>query len=207
MEKRPATFDHLIGKKKPLQRTIPIVLDPDLAEDYEIARKDRDMLQARHDLRPDDMEVAAKLEQAETRVRDVEEQLTETEGVVWMTFKGIGRARFDALQEAHPPTAEQQLKAKQQLGTDDRLAWNPETFPPALVAASLVEPKLSEVEVQRLWTSDDWNQAELTTLVQTALEVNSTRRTVEVGKDTRGTRASGSKSGTARNAGSRTRSS
>jgi len=126
---------------------------------------------------------------------------------VWMTFRGIGRARYDALQERHPPTAEQQLKTKQQLGTDDKLAWNPDTFPPALIAACLVEPKLTEEEVQRLWISDEWNQAELATLITTALEVNSTRRTVELGKDLRETRGSERKSSTARNGASRTQSS
>lgn len=207
MERRPATFDHLVGKKKPLQRTIPIVLDPELADEYEIARKDRDLLRTRLELRSDDLEVAARLEQAEKRVAEVEERLTDAEGVVWVTFRGVGRARYDALVEAHPPSAEQQLKAKQQLGTDEKLMWNPDTFPPALIAMSLVEPQLTEVQVLKLWTSEEWNQAELANLLTTAMEVNSTRRTVELGKDLHVTRGSGSKSGTARNGASRTRSS
>lgn len=178
---RPATFDHLVGKKKPLTKTVPIVLDPELAEEYEHARHARDLAQTRATVSSDNTEVAFALIEAEQRLEELRRQLEETEAVVVFKFRGIGRSAFNALLDKHQPTAEQRAVAKGQGW--DTLAWNPDTFPPAVISACLVEPELTPSQVLELWESPDWNQAELQVILNAAVEVNGQRRTVELGKD------------------------
>lgn len=191
---RPLTFDHLVGKKKPLTKTVPVVLDPDLAEVYEEARRARDLANARVQVR-DDAEAHAQLLDADRALEEVRQRLEDEGAVAYFKFRGIGRAAYEALVDRHPPTAEQRSQAKSK-GLDGQ-AWNPDTLPQALVAACLVEPKLSADEVDQLWASPNWNQAELAVLLTTAIEVNGTRRTVDMGKDSRRTPASGGRSLTA----------
>lgn len=194
MGQRPLTFDHLIGKKKPLTKTVPVVLDPELAEAWEAARRSRDVANARVQIKSDP-EAAAQLLEAEAELEAMEKQLEEAEGVAWFKFRGIGRAAYEALVDRHPPTGEQRTKAKAQ--GMDAIAWNPDSFPPALVAACLVEPALSADEVKMLWADENWNQAELAVLLNAAIEVNGTRRTVDLGKGWSRTRSSAAKSATA----------
>lgn len=196
MGDRPLTFDHLVGKKKPLTKTVPVVLDPDLAELHEEARRDRDVAHARVQVRGDDPEAAAQLLDADRRLEELRQQLEDADAIAYFTFRGIGRARYEALVDKHPPTLEQRTKAKA-TGMGE-LAWNHDTFPPALVAACVTEPAMTEEQVAQLWASEDWNQAELVTLLNAAIEVNGSRRTVELGKGSRRpTRSGGPKSATA----------
>lgn len=188
MASRTTTYDHLIGKKKPLTKTVPIVLDPDLAEEYQEARQARDLVAARASVVKDDTEMAFQLLEADQKLAELRRRMEEEDAVVLFRFRGIGRARFEAMVDHHQPTAEQRAKAKTQ--GYSTLSWNPETFPPALVAACLVEPDLTEAQVAELWCNPDWNQAELQTLLDTSIEVNAQRRTVELGKDWSQTRSS-----------------
>lgn len=192
---RPLTYDHLVGKKKPLTKTIAVVLDPQLAEEYEAARSARDMAKYRADARPADSEAAMALLEADAALEAVRNRLDDEEAIAEFRFRGIGRAAYEALVDKHPPTAEQRMKAK--ASGFENIAWNPDTFPPALVAACLIEPDLAYEDVLGLWRSDDWNQAELQELLNAAIAVNGTRRTVELGKDSRPTPISGHRSPTA----------
>lgn len=200
---RPLTADFLAGKKKPLRKTVPVVLDPDLAEAYEEARRDRDMAQARVQVSPDNPESHAALLDADAKLAALRDQLESEDALAHFTFRGIGRGNYEAIVDKHPPTAEQRTKAKAN-GLGD-LAWNHDTMPPVLVHACLVEvfiggekqPDMTLEEVQGLWDDPDWNQAELGVLLNAAIEVNGSRRVVELGKDSRVTRSSGAKSLTA----------
>jgi hypothetical protein len=192
---RPLTFDHLIGKKKPLTKRVPVVLDPDAAEEYEEARRAADLAHARVQVRPEDPESHAKLLEADAALAALRDRLEDEEAVVYFTFRGIGRAAYEKLVDLHPPTAEQRTKAK--AGGLGDIAWNHDTLPPALVAACLIDPQLTDDQVLQLWNDPDWNQAELAQLLNAAIEVNGQRRTVELGKDSRQTRSSAAKSRTA----------
>lgn len=74
-------------------------------------------------------------------------------------FAAIGSHDLDKLQGKHKPTAQQKI---------DGLAWNSDTFPPALVAACLVDPEVTEAEMREIWESGDWSTGELSTLFNTA---------------------------------------
>jgi hypothetical protein len=67
-------------------------------------------------------------------------------------FEGLGRGAFAKLQAEHPPT-DAQLET---VGRD--LEFNPETFPPALMAATCVAPEELRGNVAE-WTeiNDGWN--------------------------------------------------
>lgn len=193
MADRPTPLDHLLSRKRPVRKTVTVVLDPELAEDHEEASRAVRVAEVRAEARPSDTEAQAQLWEAQEALRQVEVRLTDEEAVASFTFRSIGRAAYDALVDRFPATAEQRQKAKAQgiLDAGGVLGWNPETFPPALVAACLVEPKLSEDEVAAVWASEDWNQAELQTLLGAAIEVNGTRRVVDLKKGLRPTRLSG----------------
>lgn len=71
-----------------------------------------------------------------------------------MTFAGVDRARFEALRLLYPPE-------------EPNLAWHTESFPPALIAAALAQPSLSEDEARSLY--DEWVDGEGAALFQAAL--------------------------------------
>lgn len=187
-ERRPPTLDHLLSRKKPVTRTVWVCLDPELAERHEELRKARDVAALRAGARADDSDAQARLWEAEAALERAQAELDEGDVMVSFTFRSIGRAAYDALVNAHPPTPAQRAQAKS-LGQDTNI--NLETFPPALVAACLVEPKLSVDEAQALWRDDNWNQAELTKLFNGAFAVNSTSPSGDLGKDSRRTQLSG----------------
>jgi len=53
---------------------------------------------------------------------------------------------------------------------------------------------MTAAEVAELWASPDWNLAELSALFQAAVEVNSRRVTLDLGKDSSGTAPTATKS-------------
>jgi hypothetical protein len=110
------------------------------------------------------------------------------ECAIEFVFRSIGRPAFEELVGEHPATKAQKEEAKRE-GNED-LTWNPETFPQALVKAALVSPEMSEEDVEEMWDSPDWNQAELISLFYAALEVNQSRRIIEVGKGSGTTQSS-----------------
>lgn len=104
--------------------------------------------------------------------------------VVEMRFRAIGNKRYDALIRAHPPVAQTKDQPEDMSGAP----YNPQTFPVALVAASCVEPEMTEEQVTVL--RDTWNVAEYSQLWVAALTVNTSRRqVVEAGKGSSGTRS------------------
>jgi hypothetical protein len=58
--------------------------------------------------------------------------------------------------------------------TDTTLGANSETFPPALFAASILDPKLNDDEWHDIWTSPDWSPGELGHLLD--IVMNTTTR-------------------------------
>lgn len=181
---KPLTFDHLMSRKKPVTKTVTIAMDPDLADEYEAAKRARDIAAVRAG-GSDDKERQVALWEAEEELAAVERRLHDEDAVAVFTFRSIGRAAYDAIVDAHPPTPAQRAKAKREgLG---ELAANLETFPPALVSACLVDPIISHDDMAKLWVNDNWNQAELGALLEGAASANGTRRTLDLGKDSRGT--------------------
>ena len=77
--------------------------------------------------------------------------------------RAIGQRAYDALLGEHPPTKKQK---------DNGDSYNIETFCPALISLSLVEPRITFEEASELWASEAWSRGELTGLFFTCVEVN-----------------------------------
>lgn len=72
-----------------------------------------------------------------------------------LVFEAISYKELDALQAKHPPTQDQRIAGN---------VFNRNTFPPALVAACSMDPKITEADAREIWTSEDWSTGELNTL-------------------------------------------
>lgn len=77
---------------------------------------------------------------------------------VEFVFKSIGRGAYTDLIRRHQPTDDQQADAA---ALNQRLMWNTDTFPPALMAAAAVEPTGTDVA---WWTRkyEDWGVGQIT---------------------------------------------
>lgn len=107
---------------------------------------------------------------------------------VVMRFQAIGSKRWETLLADHPPTDAQQrehLAEQEKVGIPlqarRRLQWNVDTFPPALIAACIVEPKLTVAQAEELWESEAWNAGELDAIFSAAVRVNTTASSVQLG--------------------------
>lgn len=74
-------------------------------------------------------------------------------------FEAISSVELDKLRAKHKPTKEQRAEG---------LGVNVDTFNPALVAACLVEPELSEEDMKEIWKSEAWSSGEVGHLFEIA---------------------------------------
>lgn len=169
---KEATFEQLTNKR-PNRSVVEILLDPELAKALEDA-------QAALSLARSTLSVhgagdgGVNQNRADLALLAVEAaREAASDSTVTMTFESFGRLAYDDLISHHPPTDEQKAKG---------YGWNADTFPNALISASSVAPKLSVDEVNQLLASPGWNNADAMLLFNTALEVNNTRRTADLGK-------------------------
>jgi hypothetical protein len=81
---------------------------------------------------------------------------------ITLQFQAISAVELDKLRAKHPPTKVQQANGQ---------GINFESFQPALVAATLVDPKMTEDEARDMWASDYWSSGELAQIFETASEV------------------------------------
>jgi len=79
-----------------------------------------------------------------------------------LKFQAISATELDKLRAKHPPT-------KAQVASGQGI--NFETFQPALVAATLVDPAMTEDEAREMWTSDYWSSGELAQIFEASSEV------------------------------------
>src|ERR1035437_5077976 len=180
MAGRPLTYDHLKSRKKPTVSRLPLCLDSDVADKLRTAEVEEVLAREAANERPQDRQEQIKLSDAQDALQAAREA-AEQETVVFV-FKSIGRPRWDALLDEHPATSKQRDELRKQGVTGD-LNYNADTFPQALVAASLTDPALTEDEVNDMFNSEEWNSGELTGLFETALMVNQQRRVVNLRKD------------------------
>lgn len=94
-----------------------------------------------------------------------------------LRLRAIGRPAFDAVVAAHPARREDPADVNE-WGQLKR--WHGATFYPALVAACLVEPALSEAEVNEFW--EEWSKGDTEQLAQAAYDVNEGETAVVLGE-------------------------
>lgn len=191
--KGPATYDRL-KKKQARTADVPVYLDDDLASEVEELQrqveKDRLYMARVRGNGGEDAEREARLAEREQRLEEARDELGDA--TIWMRFQAVGRKRYEDLLAEHPPTDEQKAEAK-----DNDLnppEFNVDTFPAALVAVACVEPDdlaegayLDEDEGRTRYPRveeifDEWNADEIGAVFRAAWEVNTRRRTVDLGK-------------------------
>ena len=79
-----------------------------------------------------------------------------------LKFQAISAVELDKLRAKHPPTKVQQANGQ---------GINFETFQPALVAATLIDPEMSEDDAREMWASDYWSSGELMQIFEAASDV------------------------------------
>lgn len=94
------------------------------------------------------------------------------DGPVTFTFHSIGDWGYNALLNEHPP-------GQDHLG----MKWHPETFPSALIVASMVSPELTVAEVDQLRRSKAWSSGEFDELFSMAYAVNRASRFKDLPKE------------------------
>lgn len=166
-------LDHLRGKKRPMVH-LQLVLDEEAAARVAELRQEI----ARSGETP---ELQAELEAA-TKARD--------DSRVRLTLQSIGRKRFNALQEEHPPTDEQIAEYQKATGKVDPDSgevtpseqvpdYNPDTFPTILMAQAMVPP-VDPDELEELL--DEWNDNEYLQLWAATMAAHSVSRVAMWGK-------------------------
>lgn len=177
-------MDHLRGKKKPATLTVVIGLDQELADD--LAYVERKLTNAR------DLEEGQEpnLEEIDRLIEERDEiQKKYDKSTVTLKFTSPGRKRIRKLEDDHPPTDDQIAEWRIEQGTPDPEdptkvvpstslpGFNPETYPPALIAACL------DVDVDELEeVTEDWNESEWMQL-WVAAQVVTQKSQVNWGKD------------------------
>ncbi len=73
--------------------------------------------------------------------------------------RALPRRQYRELVDAHPPRE----------GSDDK-DWNADTYPPALIAASCVDPSFTLEQAVQAW--DEWDTATVGRLFLTAFQLN-----------------------------------
>lgn len=189
MGNKPVTYDYLKSKKKPIYKRVWIPLDPDLADEEADLKTRVGQLRIRHAARPEDQSLAQELADSEARLDELSKLVRESSQK--FVFRSIGRRRYDDLLTEHAPTEEHIAEAKK-IDPNGSIDFNPDTFPQALIAACIVEPELTKSEVNDMFQSDDWSGPELSSLFETALMANTTRRVLNLGNESRGTNGSSS---------------
>lgn len=137
---------------------------------------------------PVDEAQAAALAAAEQRLQlarfagqDVEKAEADLEAVqaearktgVSFVIRGIGRVAFEELVREHPPTEDQV--------TENEASFNPNTFWPALCAASVVGGMTPEEWKTEVFDSPEWGPGELKDLRDKVMKVNTSSRVAQLG--------------------------
>lgn len=81
---------------------------------------------------------------------------------VRIRYRAIAPKELDALIEAHPPSTKEERKGAQ---------WNKDSFPPALVSAVSLSPKMSVEQAKELLENPNWSTGESQALFSNAWAV------------------------------------
>jgi hypothetical protein len=188
-------LDHLRGKKKPVVRSIDIFVDDEANEAIREARSELAGRTALAEGKGAGLDAQVRRDEAEARLNQLLDEAAEAGHIVSFSFRAIGRKKFEKLKDEHTPTEDQQKEAREAglaagiRAELARLEYNPDTFPPALIAAASLEPKITEEEAWELFhVSEDWNDQEVTDLFLTALSAQQSRDIADLGKSRNGSR-------------------
>lgn len=99
------------------------------------------------------------------RIKEVTIHSTDDDGhdlELLLRYQALSPKEFDDLVAKYPPNPKQKL---------DGMAYNPDTFGPALVAAVCIDPSLSVEDVTAIIDSGTWSPGEVNTLTGEAMSL------------------------------------
>lgn len=149
----PRSWAQLKTQHRNTVQSTVITLRADLLD--QVQRLERELIEAR--MEDERSNRVARAPQIAEQIRAVEEEARQSE--VTFAFQALSRGDFALLQAKHPPTKEQREEF-------DNPEFNPVTYPPALMAATCIEPAelagnlaeweqihtgWSEGQVMRIW--------------------------------------------------------
>ena len=151
----------LKGQHSNLVRSVMVVMRADLVD--QIDRLENELIEIRQeDERQNRVALAPHIAE---QIRELEKQAQASE--VRFAFKGLGRGEFARLQAAHPATDE----IKAEFGPDTDI--NPRTWPPALMAASCIEPaELAGNVAEWAQIHEEWSDGQVMRIWATCMGAN-----------------------------------
>ncbi len=169
---------NILDSKKKHERGVEVMLDSALAASIREQEAQLEKLQRRKKRKGHDLadEVSNEIAQIEA---DLEELWEEAEGLaITFTFRDVGRKPFDDLVLAHPATPDQKKRVEDMGG--GMLEYNVDTFPPALMSATSLDPKMTLEEATEIF--NDWGAGDVEALFATALMVCRERTSIPLSK-------------------------
>jgi hypothetical protein len=155
------TYAQYKAKKKPREVTYPLVTDNDAVIAFKLADVNLRKAKLTGDQQAIDKAQAAA-DEAEALVRDT---------TLVFRLRALPRDAYAELKAEHPPKEEDHAEQREYSGdAKAKAAWHTKTFGPALVAACLVEPEVTEAEAEEM--RREWNDAEWNGLYGSAIGVN-----------------------------------
>lgn len=148
---------------KPRRNTVRIIFDDTVRGELEEARAELVRAKNRND-RGLESGPEQRFEKAEAAAEGA---------AVSFVFEAIPRPKLAELVAACPPTSAQLERWKEEDRNNPLVVipapeFDIDTFPPRLIAASLVEPETTEDEVVEMWETGEWSDAIWTKLWETA---------------------------------------
>ncbi|WP_327337402.1 hypothetical protein OG384_14980 [Streptomyces sp. NBC_01324] len=143
----------LLAKATPRERTVKVMLDGETAG--EIERLEADLLTVSEDWQPSDLAEQHPGRDLAARIAELREKARKSEAE--FRFRYIGDEAYSSLLAEHP-------------STDNNQAFDSESFPRALIAASCVDPVMSEADARDLFKVI--NQGQIQTLFDAAWDVH-----------------------------------
>lgn len=178
----------VLAKKRPTTGTVRIVMDPALSDAYHEAVSTLEEAKVSLAVAPDDRAAAKAVRQAKDALAVAEDVLLPE--LVDFVQKALGKHDYESLKDEHLPTEAQIERSKTVPSLIvSQLYANPDTFPPALVAACSVDPVITPDEAEAMWKSPDWNDGELDDLFWGAQRLQRSRRIPDLGKGSGPTRS------------------
>lgn len=148
------TIEEIRRLKKPNRRSVFVLVDPEIAREIknlERAYAQEKRIDVKENRNPEAPAILKKLEELRDVTADYE---------VEFIFEDIGRKALEDLVIEHPPTPEQKADMAE-------IEFNSETFPPALMAATAIEPEMTLEDAEALF--NDWSSGEAEILFMTAM--------------------------------------
>lgn len=185
--------------KTPRRVTLGIYLDEALAEAWERAVAELEAAKQRQineyprrtglataEARDQGLSEAEAIEQVETAMQTELAPLHEAvdkslaaldEGTLWLTFRSLGRTKFRALIEDHPPQPADQ-EDWERVGQQGKAPYAPESFARELVERASFGRVLSHADVLEMAEGESWNEQEWQAVFQAALAAQTAARAV-----------------------------